>query len=331
MTIQNEKLSKETLLVYVSQEQIFKKYLGVDVDVSRKFRNPFREDKNPDCNFYYGSNGTLYFTDFACRDCGGDCFAVCQLYYNCDFVTALRHINRDFRLGLYDGHIWDESIVKMDRVPLEKQVIEVIEKRRADIRYSWMPFTQYDLDYWKQFNVDETILNLFETKAGFKIWINGWLYSQYKFTDPIYVYPFDNGLTQIYRPLAKKNYKWRTNTDRSCVHGYKQLPQIGENLFITSSKKDVKSLYSIGITAISPPSEGTIPDELLLEELKQRFTNIYLFLDNDEPGRKYSSKLAGLVNAKKELFTPIGKDPAEMINLTSPKDLKQFIDESTRI
>lgn len=316
-------ITKEDILCYITQEEIFKRYLGYEIELNKKFRNPFRDDKNPDCSFYYNSNGTLYFVDFACKDCGGDCFNIVQLYYQCDFFTALRHINRDFKLGLYDGYAWEDEIIQREKVQTKE--FKYIIKRRADIRYLWMEFTKQDLEYWSQFNISKEILDFFEVKAGFKAWINGWLYHTYSFKDPMYIYSFGE-YSQIYRPFANKNKKWRTNTNNKCLHGLKQLPKEGKELIITSSGKDVMCLYSLGFNAIAPPSEGTIPDLLIIDDLKKRFTDIYVCFNNDKAGRLYTDKLCKIIpDIKGTIYTVNGKDPSEMLFNTDKTYVKNFI------
>lgn len=75
-------LTAEYLFRYVSEEEIFAKYLGIPIDMvntSDDLRNPLRDDKKPGCSFYYGNDNRLRFTDFAGYTSSGkfkswDCF-----------------------------------------------------------------------------------------------------------------------------------------------------------------------------------------------------------------------------------------------------------------
>jgi hypothetical protein len=53
-------------------------------------------------------------------------------------------------------------------------------------------------------------------------------------------------------------------------------------LIITSSLKDVMSIRdTLGYNAVALQAETTKPKEHIINELKSRFKNIYLFYDND--------------------------------------------------
>lgn len=322
------KLNKENLLKYVHQEEIFERYLGISVELGKKYINPFRDDKTPDCSFYYSASQILYFIDFACRDCGGDCWNIVQQYYSCDYYNALRHVNKDFGIGLDDGHI-GEPIIKLRTKQLEPRIVEYKEKVYSDIRILTMPFTQIDLDYWNQYEITESQLNKFEVFSCFKSWIDNRFYYQWTKKEPQYAYQFDEKTFQIYRPYSKD--KWRTNTSFSYLHGCGQLKPVGDLLIWSKSRKDLMCLDLCGYNSVAVPSEGTIPEVELVKELKQRFTNHIVLYDNDEPGRKYSDKFSQMIGAK-QLFMPEGtKDPSDFVKEYSLKELKTYLDDRIRI
>ena len=100
---------------------------------------------------------------------------------------------------------------------------------------------------------------------------------------------------KIYRPLASKYTKWRTNLTNRHVQGLSELPQEGGNLLIiTKSLKDVMCLYEMGFNAIAASSETTfIPDDIL-NLLQTKWKNIIILYDRDKTGmktaREYSKK-----------------------------------------
>jgi 5S rRNA maturation endonuclease (ribonuclease M5) len=105
----------------------------------------------------------------------------------------------------------------------------------------------------------------------------------------MYAYKVDDKF-KIYRPLASKYTKWRTNLNNTNIQGYAQLPESGDLLFITKSLKDVMCLYEMGFTAISPSSETTFIPDNVLESLHKRFKNIIILFDRDEAGVKNARK-----------------------------------------
>ena len=322
------KLTKENLLKYVYQEEIFEKYLGFSVELGKKYCNTLRDDKNPDCSFYYSDNQILYFVDFACKDCGGDCWNIVGQYYNCDYYTALRHVNRDFGVGLDDGHI-GEPVVRIRTKEIEQKLVNK-EKTYCNIKVLTMPFNQVDLDYWRQYEVDKQQLEKFEVFSAFKTWMDNKFYFQWTKKEPQYAYKFDEKTFQIYRPYSKRDYKWRTNSSSIHLHGYKQLIGSAGDLVWCKSKKDLIVVSMCGYNVVACPSEGAIPSMELIKELKQRFTNHIVLYDNDLPGLEYSDKFSKIIDGK-QIFMPEGtKDPSDFVKVFGLSNLKLYLNDKTR-
>lgn len=80
-------------------------------------------------------------------------------------------------------------------------------------------------------------------------------------------------------------------------------------------------LYEQGYAAISFPTEG-LPSkgeskkfvEQKINELKERFEHVFLFLDSDAPGIEYSKKFSKVYNID-YITTPVG----------GPKDISDYI------
>ncbi len=123
-----------------------------------------------------------------------------------------------------------------------------------------------------------------------------------------------------------------SNTKKTDIQGYSQLPDKGNKLIITSSLKDVMCLYVAGYNAIALQSEIQMPDEKLISELTNRFNRIEILYDNDfdninNPGQTMAKKICdlyGFVNkCIPEEFK--SKDPSDLIentgNLTKLKTI----------
>ena len=100
---------------------------------------------------------------------------------------------------------------------------------------------------------------------------------------------------KIYRPLASKYTKWRTNLTNRHVQGLAEIPKDGGNLLIiTKSLKDVMCLYEMGFNAISPSSETTFIPKDIIDSLKKKWKHIVILYDRDAAGmqnaRKYSKQ-----------------------------------------
>ena len=134
-----------------------------------------------------------------------------------------------------------------------------------------------------------------------------------------YAFRFKNRY-KIYSPYEEKN-KWLSNTRKTDIQGYNQLPYKGEHLIITSSLKDVMCLYELGYPAIALQSEMQIPEEKLISELKSRFTTIDVLYDNDfdketNPGQTVAKKICDLYGFKNICIPDEfkSKDPSDLVN-----------------
>lgn len=147
-------------------------------------------------------------------------------------------------------------------------------------------FTEVDKRYWKQFHISLDTLKRFNVFSIKYFLCNRVVKGTYKEDSPMYAYKVYDKF-KIYRPLASKYTKWRTNLTNRHVQGLAELPQEGGNLLIiTKSLKDVMCLYEMGFNAIAASSETTfIPDDIL-ESLKSKWKHIVILYDRDKTGIK---------------------------------------------
>jgi hypothetical protein len=139
---------------------------------------------------------------------------------------------------------------------------------------------------------------------------------------------------KIYSPYEETN-KWLSNTKKTDVQGYDQLPTKGERLIITSSLKDVMCLHAAGYNAIAMQSEMQIPSEKLISELKERFNTIEILYDNDfnkatNPGQNMAYKICSLYGFKNICLPDElkSKDPSDLVDkVGSFNELKLILDE----
>lgn len=315
-------LTRDNILSLLSEEEILERYLGIPVIYGKGYRNPLRVDKNPDCYFIQGTQ-RIFFQDYAQPYYGGDCFRICALKNGLripeDFFEVLRIINRDFRLGLNDGHLIDYEPSKIIRPSIERVTKPL--RQKASIKARVTNFTEADLAYWGQYYIEESQLKKFKVLRAEKVWIEDKLFYTYT-PEQCFIYLFPDNSMEVYRPF--QNFlKWRTNSNYT--QGYNLLPESGETLIISKSMKDIMILDTLGYLAISPPAEGHPVKEI--EELKQRFKNIYVFYDNDVPGVKSSIKLTstyGLdyINIPKEFKE---KDPSDFAKKYGLAELNHLI------
>jgi hypothetical protein len=265
-------MSLRDLLDKVDDYTIFSYYLG-QFKVNKLINSPLRtDDRMPSFAIFRGSNGALLFKDHGTGEAG----------------NALKFIK------LYK-HIETREELERELLRIVKSVNPNMNTRKNTYEYSTIPketeigivrqpFTQVDKDYWKQFHISLSTLKKFNVFSIKYFLCNRVVRGTYKDTNPMYAYKvFDK--FKIYRPLASKYTKWRTNLTNRHVQGLAELPKEGGNLLIiTKSLKDVMCLYEMGFYAISASSETTfIPDDILTY-LKKKWKHIVILYDRDRTG-----------------------------------------------
>ncbi len=290
--------TKEKLLQYVTEEQIFEFYLNVPVQFNQPFCNPLRKDDHPTCKFFIHKNsGSVWMKDFA-GYFTGDCFSLVMHIHSIPFYTSLKRIDQDFRLSLfYTGEVNNREEVSSQKEVYEKKRKEF--KSTTGLAIKRQSFTETDLKYWSAFNVGFDILklyNVYSTKIVWKI-VEGQhkRILDYSKTKPMYTYVINDRM-KIYRPLAdtEDDIKWISNTKAEDYQGLNQLHELDRTdvCFITKSMKDVMVMHSLGYPAVAPQSEQANLHDWLIDSLQDRYEDIFIFYDNDPPGKAAALKEA---------------------------------------
>ena len=308
----NDHLHTDVILGKISEYDIFMYYCPNFKKLGVKFCSELREDKTPSASIITW-NGNLLYKDFGYPDHTFNCFSYVQFKFNIPFINALKIIDCDFNLNLSNKK--EDSLFTMGYLGhsqiqpkyIEKQTI-IQKKRRA--------WNKEDAKFWRKYLVSKKILNTFAVEPISHYWVNN---NRFTCKSISYTFKFKNRY-KIYSPYEEKN-KWLSNTKKTDVQGYDQLPDKGERLIITSSLKDVMCLYAAGYHSIAMQSEMQIPDEKLINELKERFNKIEILYDNDfnkenNPGQTMAKKICDLYEFK-NICLPNefkSKDPSDLVN-----------------
>ena len=274
-------MSLKDLLDKVDDYTIYSYYLG-PFKPGKLMNSPLRsDDKMPSFAIFSTKDGALLFKDHGTGVAG----------------NALKFIK------LYKGI--------QTREELEKELLRIVRRfnptssvatvtrsysphENTDIGIVRQPFTEVDKRYWKQFHISTDTLKRFNVFSIKYFLCNRVVRGTYKETSPMYAYKVYDKF-KIYRPLASKYTKWRTNLTNRHVQGLAELPYEGGNLLvITKSLKDVMCLYEMGISAIAASSETTfIPDDIL-RSLRRKWKRVVILYDRDATGmmkaRDYSKQ-----------------------------------------
>lgn len=276
-----ENLTLEELLKRVTEYDIYRYYLGSRLKIGHIMSSTFRDDKHPSFGIFKSSNGSLLWKDLATGKTGSILTFVKE-------VEGLYHTKQALKV-IYDKIIQNKLHITKEGIIIRDSYINMYRS----ISIKRQNFSKTDEKYWEQYYISRNTLKLFNVYPIEFFWIDDKL-SPLRYTKdcPMYAYKVFNKF-KIYRPFSTtREDKWRTNCSSIDILGYEQLPETGDLLIITKSLKDVMVLYELGYTSIALQSENDRLDEKIYKNLSNRFKNIVILFDNDEPGKESAAKLA---------------------------------------
>ena len=299
-------LHTNVILSKISEYDIFMYYCPTFKELNVKFCSELREDNRPSVSIT-NWNSRLLYKDFGHPEHTFDCFNYVRVKYNCSFIEALIIIDCDFNLGLTSrkeginftmGYMGFRS-----KAPKDTKKIVIIKKKKRQWNID-------DADFWRKYLISKKILTTFAVEPISHYWVNANRFSCKTIT---YAFRFNNRY-KIYSPLDQEN-KWLSNTKKTDVQGYKQLPPTGNKVYITSSLKDVMCLHAAGYNAVALQSETQMLEDKFINHLKDRFKEIIIFYDNDRPGQEMANKICDKYDLE-NIFVPIKsdcKDPSDWV------------------
>jgi len=287
----------QDILDDISEPELLNYYLGIS-KIPGVINSPLRVDNNPSFGLNTVDGIKIHYKDFATNDSGGT-FDLLQEYFHLSLNDLLNKIKKDLNSGLNDR--------KSSIVVTTRRKGSVIHSENTLLKCKVREWKQYDIDYWEQYGISLPWLKFANIYPISHVIITNIAKNKtYTFCADKYAYAYvefkDNVESlKIYQPYNAE-YKWTNNHDSSVWDLWEQLPETGDNLIITSSKKDAVCIWeNTGIPSCSLQAESYIPKQQVVEELKQRFKNVYILYDNDftsvkNYGRILGNKLATIFN-----------------------------------
>ncbi len=277
---------------YVNSYDMFRYYVG-DFKLGTPILSPFDGEDKPSFAIYAKGTDVL-FNDF--RFGGGDIIQFVKMKFNLDFRGAINKLVQDS--GLKDKFRSDLDYIPKPLIKHRKK----IEHSKPVIRIKSRKWALHDAEFWNTFRISKETLDKYRVSPISHIFINGKIYKADKLA---YVFKeLKDGKVSytIYQPLSK-TMKWIKSHDSSVFYGWSQLPEEGEILIMTKSMKDVMTIVSTtSLPAVALQNEKIKPKLHVIDQLKSRFKQIYLFYDNDyaneEKGRDNYGRKFGCVIAK---------------------------------
>lgn len=322
----------QDILAHITDEDIFAHYLG---GIPRKpICSPIRKDKIPSFSIFYSDKyEKLMYKDFATGDRGDVFVFVMKLLGLARITDAFCVIASEFQLTQFQV---DPVDTIMRKSYVEKGNVGKVRKDRIEIKVKVRPWNELDRKYWQGkygftkeeleycgiFPITHYFMNEYCRVA------DNLAYAFQEMKDGVITY-------KIYQP-NNPDYKWVNNNDFSTWELWRQLPDSGKNLIITSSRKDamvIKKLYpSHLLTSCALQSENTNAKESVIDHLKTRFKNIYVLYDNDSDNEKNPGRTAGARMCEQfgltQLEIPTNyklKDPSDFLEQHGREELRSLI------
>ena len=314
--------NESDILSLLSEEDIFQYYIG---SLPTLIKSPLRNDNIPSFGLFLSKKyNRIMYKDLATGDVG-DCFIFVKKLFGYSRITdSFNKIAFDFNLDQFKfvGDIKNNDVKALKNIANAKKITS---KETITIRVKVREWNKEDYNYWKiKYDIN---LKLLKNSMVFPIshyFINNYLvkvkglaYAFVENKDGIQTY-------KIYQPFEET--KWINNNNYSVWELWEQLPKEGENLIISSSRKDsivIKSMFENKfITSCSLQGENFRPKRIVMEELSKRFKNKFILYDND----KYKEKNWGKIAASKicKEYSDLGFKQIEIPDIYEEKDISDF-------
>ena len=277
----NSTVSLTDILSKVTEADILYYYLGV-TRVPAIINSPLRKDNHPSFGIYSPNGQRIYYIDFSTKD-RGSLFDLLGKLWECNYRGVLTRISKD--ILKFNG---TSNIQNVSRCIVKSKEIY---NKSTDLQCKIREWKDYDIEYWESYGISLDWLKYAEIyPISHKIIIKD--SQKYIFVADKYAYAYvehkEGKITlKIYQPFNKKGYKWSNKHDKSVVSLWTKVPEFGDKICICSSMKDALCLWSnTGIPALAIQGEGYEMSSTAISELKRRYKEIYILLDNDEAGLK---------------------------------------------
>ena len=314
--IGEQSLSLDDIMSRTTEFDILNYYFNVS-NIPQVISSPFRRDNNPSFGIYTTDGIKVKYTDFATKEHGG-IIDMLMKYWGVSYSSALRRIWEDLP-NFSNSSTYRKSSIGNNPVHITSN---------SELEVRIREWEDYDIEYWESYGVTlEWLKHADVYPVSHKVLIKDG--KKYTFKADKYAYVYverkEGKITlKLYQPYSKR-FKWLSKHDKSVISLWTKIPEYGDKMCICSSLKDALCLScQTGIPALAVQGEGYTISNTAISELKRRYKNIYILLDNDEVGLKDGLKLSestGFTNIILPYFEG-GKDISDLYHVL--QDTERF-------
>lgn len=284
-------LTKANILKYIDDYDIYSKYINAELELYTKYSSPLRVgDEDPSFSLYYSkyNKEVIMFKDQSTGNFG-DAFKFVQYLMGKNgglepLKNVLLQIDSDFKLEL-GSHTetrgdFIPQITTSKPLKREPVKLQITGRKKESQKY---------MDYWDNLEIPLKIRSRFyctdvevihfikENEPQISVSVRSMCVSYEIAT-----------FYKTYQPFEDRKYKFRNDYPTGWVEGAIQLKYEKNFCIITKSTKEIMFLEAhFGWEAVAGTSENSmISDYYMQTTLKVKYKRVFVWLDNDEAGRK---------------------------------------------
>lgn len=303
---------------HLNQADIAGYYLNIR-SIPCLISSPLRIDKKPSFTLFEGVGGEIVYYDQSTKE-SGTLIMLLSKMWNLSYIETINKIKNECS---FLENISTKGSKYQRRV--------TVRTTGYDLKCKVRNWEEHDIEYWGSYGISLDWLKFADVyPISHKIITNSTNQNNivvFKSDKYAYAYvEFKEGKTtiKIYQPFNTKGYKWANRHDKSVISLWTKVPSFGDRICICSSMKDALCLWAnTGIPSIAIQGEGYNISDTAVSELKRRFKNIFICLDNDEVGKRDAeilSQKTGFTNIVLPDFEG-GKDISDFYKSLSDKEL----------
>lgn len=293
MISKGRKLEEYIDITHIKEADIAAYYLGV-TSIPCLIASPLRIDKKPSFALFSNDGTSIGYIDYSTRE-SGSILQLLNKLWKCNIDETKKRILSDLTSKELNTEVGKGSYAKR---------ITVNTHSNINIQCKIREWEQYDIDYWNSFGIPLNWLKYADVyPISHKIITkdnNKYIYKADKYAYAYVEFKESKTTIKVYQPFNTNGFKWSNNHDKSVISLWTKIPKTGYKLCICASLKDALTLWAnTGISSIAVQGEGYKMSKTAVNDLKSRFSKIYVCFDNDKPGLKDAEAFAkdtGFIN-----------------------------------
>lgn len=318
--------------ITISDREILQRYLSIS-QVPCVISSPLRDDDEKPSFSVYEKGGKLLWKDFGTGE-GGDIVFLLAKLWSLTYGEALSQIRADY------GQI--------DTNPrlLRKYRGKIHVTHGSGIKVKVREWKSWDRKYWNMYGISIRMCKKCRvypishaffsrkeedgTTTTVCVPMEQHAYAYFEWKD-------GKESIKLYQPYSQK-MKWLSKHDSSVWDLWEQAFKYADTghdkaVILTSSRKDAMCLWqNLGVPAMSLQGEGYIPKKQVMQQVLDRFENVYIWYDNDyshtgdNPGQDNAKKLIEMFPKLQNICIPEqyeSKDPSDLYKNHGKDALKE--------